>query len=60
MNLKSAVVAITIYSLLTGCSNKYALYESNYTFTAENGVPDYRQLDYWAAHPYKRILRQCA
>lgn len=37
-----------------GCSDKYQSYRSNYTFRSQNGVPDYANLDYWAAHPWKK------
>jgi hypothetical protein len=36
------------------CSDKYQSYRSRYTFRSENGVPDYSNLDYWAAHPWKK------
>lgn len=54
MNLKTAAAILLIFSLLAGCSNKYQQYVANYTFTAENGVPDFSRLDYWAAHPDKK------
>lgn len=38
---------------ITGCSNKYHRFASNYTFTSGSGAPDYSNLDYWAAHPGK-------
>ena len=38
---------------LSSCSNKYTSYQPRYTFKSSNGRPDYSQLDYWAAHPYK-------
>lgn len=39
---------------LFGCANKYHRFASNYQFTATDGKPDYSQLNYWAAHPYKQ------
>ena len=39
--------------LLCGCTNKYHRFASNYNFTATDGKPDYSNLHYWAAHPYK-------
>lgn len=38
---------------LSGCANKYHRFVSNYQFTTTDGKPDYSQLNYWAAHPYK-------
>ncbi|MDI9366088.1 MAG: DUF3089 domain-containing protein [Flavobacterium sp.] len=38
---------------LFGCANKYHRFASNYQFTANEGKPNYSQLNYWAAHPYK-------
>ncbi|MFC4231778.1 DUF3089 domain-containing protein [Parasediminibacterium paludis] len=38
---------------LVGCANKYHRFASNYQFKAINGKPDYSQLNFWAAHPYK-------
>ena len=33
--------------------NKYKPYVSKYDFRSEDGLPDYSQLNYWAAHPWK-------
>lgn len=38
---------------LTGCSNGYHKYISHYQLPSERLLPDYQQLDDWAAHPYK-------
>jgi len=54
MKVKRPLIIFIICALLAGCSNKYQRYVSNYTFTADKGVPDYSNLDYWAAHPYKK------
>src|ERR1051325_128630 len=35
-----------------GC-NKYKPFIDRYDFKSENGEPDYGNLNYWAAHPYK-------
>ena len=35
------------------CSNKYESYKSRYTFKSIDGRPDYSNLNYWAAHPWK-------
>lgn len=39
---------------ISACSDKYQSYRSSYTFKSSNGVPDYANLDYWAAHPWKK------
>ena len=39
--------------ILSGCAEKYHSFESNYRFSSENGGPDYSNLNYWAAHPWK-------
>jgi hypothetical protein len=43
------VFVINFYS----CSDKYQAYKSNYLFKSPDGKPDYSNLDYWAAHPWK-------
>ncbi|MDP4263714.1 MAG: DUF3089 domain-containing protein [Bacteroidota bacterium] len=46
-----------ILSILTlflfSCSEKYQSFRSNYTFKSKDGTPDYNDLHYWAAHPWK-------
>lgn len=39
---------------LSACSDRYKPFRSLYTFKSETGVPDYSNLDYWAAHPSKK------
>jgi pimeloyl-ACP methyl ester carboxylesterase len=41
-----------IFSCLTSCS-KYNAFRSKYTFRSPDGKPDYQNLEYWAAHPWK-------
>jgi len=38
---------------LFSCANKYHKFASNYHFVSNDDKPNYSQLDYWAAHPYK-------
>lgn len=38
---------------LFSCSTNYSIYKSQYTFKSETGKPNYQNLDYWAAHPWK-------
>ncbi len=54
MNPKWLTVCFVFALLLASCSNKYQKFVSNYTFTNPAGTPDYSNLDYWAAHPYKK------
>lgn len=45
---------IIIITVLFSCSDRYKLYSSRYTFKSSTGLPDYSDLDYWAAHPWKK------
>ena len=47
------VIFLGTLLFLFGCSNKYQRFVKNYTFKSVDGKPDYSNLDYWAAHPYK-------
>jgi Protein of unknown function (DUF3089) len=38
---------------IQSCSDKYQAYKSQYQFKSHDGKPDYKNLDYWAAHPWK-------
>ena len=38
---------------VASCSNKITSYTGVAAFKSTNGVPDYSNLDYWAAHPDK-------
>lgn len=40
--------------LLISCADKYHSFKSQYQFKSPDGKPDYRNLDYWAAHPWKK------
>lgn len=35
------------------CSDKYQSFRGHYHFKSPDGKPDYTNLDYWAAHPWK-------
>lgn len=52
--MKSVAVIIPVLLLLASCANKYHRFVKEYTFKSASGKPDYTQLDYWAAHPYKK------
>lgn len=40
--------------ILFSCSDKYQAYQNRYSFKSETGKPDYKDLNYWAAHPWKK------
>ncbi len=40
--------------LVAGCSNGYHKYASRYQFSPSINAPDYADLNFWAAHPYKQ------
>ena len=49
----SLILGLIAILQLTSCSDKYLVYRNNYQFKSANGQPDYSNLDYWAAHPWK-------
>lgn len=53
--LKAGIAAIFLISLfiLSSCTEKYMAYKSQYQFKSNDGKPDYADLQYWAAHPWK-------
>ncbi|MBK5270064.1 MAG: DUF3089 domain-containing protein [Bacteroidia bacterium] len=52
--MKSLVILIIIFPvILFSCSNKYKAFKSQYSFKSDTGEPDYKNLNYWAAHPWK-------
>jgi len=42
------------FLFFVGCAPKYSQYISQYKITAGNTTPDYSDLYYWAAHPWKK------
>ena len=48
------LVIITGNSLLSSCSFKNYTKGIDYSFHSINGLPDYSNLNYWAAHPWKK------
>jgi len=52
MHLKKSVVFLSCI-LLFSCSDKYHAFKSQYHFRSADGSPDYADLHYWAAHPWK-------
>jgi hypothetical protein len=51
--MKHPFIICSLVFLFCSCANKYQRFASNYQFTAKEGNPDYNDLNYWAAHPYK-------
>ena len=47
------VVLASILFISTSCSKKNYSQKAAYQFKSTDGNPDYTNLDYWAAHPYK-------
>ncbi len=43
-----------ISAFFFSCSDKYQAFKSRYTFKSADGKPDYGDLNYWAAHPWKQ------
>ena len=41
------------FLLLNSCSDKYLSLTDHYKFRSVTGIPDYSDLNYWAAHPWK-------
>lgn len=54
MNTLRLTLALGLSNLLLSCSDKYMSLKSRYSFRSESGKPDYNDLDYWAAHPWKK------
>ena len=54
--LKKLPVLLIASFILSSCSDKYFPFKSQYNFISEDGKPNYANLDYWAAHPWKKDL----
>lgn len=55
-NLKYIIVSFFILYMgisFTSCAKKTIVYGQNYSFKSDDGKPDYSNLNYWAAHPWK-------
>lgn len=49
------LIVITLCVLLqASCSKKYKINTSLYQFSSKDGKPEYSNLNYWAAHPWKQ------
>jgi hypothetical protein len=45
-----------LFVSLASCSTKNYAHLSEYQFKSKNKIPDYSNLNYWAAHPWKKDL----
>lgn len=52
--MKKLILLVILMVCLFSCSNKYQSFRSHYQFKSLDGKPDYSNLDYWAAHPWKQ------
>ena len=48
------LLPIILFLCLAGCAPEYSQYISQYKTTTTNTLPDYSNLYYWAAHPWKK------
>jgi len=53
MKSKSIFIYSALLLVLISCSDKYLAYKNQYQFKSKDGKPDYTNLQYWAAHPWK-------
>ncbi|MBK7561458.1 MAG: DUF3089 domain-containing protein [Chitinophagaceae bacterium] len=51
--MRFSSLLILLLVTLISCSDKYLAFTSKYTFKSVDGNPDYSDLNYWAAHPWK-------
>lgn len=52
--MKRLGVLCLLTGVLFACNNGYHKYVSHYTLPETQGSPDYSNINYWAAHPYKK------
>ena len=50
------ILLLSLLSFLNGCSKKNYSSQTQYQFKSATKKPDYSDLNYWAAHPWKRDL----
>ena len=48
------ILVIALGVALASCSDKYLVHTGHYGFKSESGLPDYTDINYWAAHPWKK------
>lgn len=51
--LRSYFLPALLLLIFCSCADKYKAYRSRYQFKSADGKPDYSNLNYWAAHPWK-------
>ena len=51
--MRNALFFTILLAGLFSCADKYQVFRSRYQFKSADGNPDYSNLDYWAAHPWK-------
>lgn len=51
--MRRAFLFLVLTLILSACASKYKAFRDRYTFRSTNGAPDYANMDYWAAHPWK-------
>lgn len=49
----SLFFSVLLIICLTSCSDKYLAFKDRYQFKSKDGKPDFSDLHYWAAHPWK-------
>jgi len=47
------IFPLLLIPLFFSCSDKYKPFRGRYSFKSKDGSPDYSDLHYWAAHPWK-------
>jgi len=50
---RNCILLFLVIILFSACSDKYLVYKDKYKFESKAGIPDFSNLNYWAAHPYK-------
>jgi hypothetical protein len=50
---KTGLIFIFLSLVFFSCSDKYLAFKDRYNFKSSDGRPDYSDLHYWAAHPWK-------
>jgi len=53
VTMKKTFIFILFILGITACSDKYLAFKDRYQFKSKDGKPDYSNLHYWAAHPWK-------
>ncbi len=50
--MQRSIFLYMVLCILLAC-NRYKAYQDQYNFKSKDGKPDYSDLNYWAAHPWK-------